>query len=196
MNSFRISLVISFFATFTLLGDPPQEKKPATRIATIKLNDGTTVRGSVKGLKDGFYFIDTLALGELKISAQRILGISYEPPAASDEAKTAKADAAPTPPKPALPADVPAVGNAEMQDMMKQMLGNPEIMKLIEQLSQDPSVQKMVEDPELQKAVNSGNYLQLLQHPTVRSLMDNPTVQQITGEVKGEKAAGADEGTK
>ena len=170
--------------------EAPEAPKEAVRIASIKLNDGTTVRGQVKGLKDGFYLIETVSLGELKVSAQRIVGISYEPPAATREATPAKPKpAAAAPLQPKLPPPGAGFDNDQMQSLMQQMLGNPEVMKLMEQLSQDPAVQKMVTDPELQKAIEGGNYLQLLQHPSIRTLLDNPTVKQISGEVKAAEDA-------
>jgi leucyl aminopeptidase len=63
------------------------------------------------------------------------------------------------------------------------MMNDKEVMDKIHSLENDPEFQKILEDPEVMRAVNSGDVAALMANPQFLKLMNNRTVQEITNKV-------------
>jgi len=73
--------------------------------------------------------------------------------------------------------------NAQTQALQQKMMNDKEIMDKIRSLENDPEFQKILEDPEVMRAVNSGDVAALMANPQFLKLMNNRTVQEITNKV-------------
>ncbi|HOW54642.1 MAG TPA: hypothetical protein PLR60_08295 [Syntrophorhabdaceae bacterium] len=67
----------------------------------------------------------------------------------------------------------------ETQALQQQMLGNQEIMNLILSLQNDPDIQQVLQDPEIMRAVNSGDLNALMANPKFMRVMDKQAVRDI-----------------
>jgi hypothetical protein len=80
--------------------------------------------------------------------------------------------------------DNPAGSKAETSSLQEKMMSNADIMAMIQSLQNDPEFRKALEDPELLKAVNSGDVASLIANPKFMNLLNNATVQDIQKKVK------------
>lgn len=135
--------------------------------ATFYLNDGSTVVGEVRSLQNGIYLIEAESLGRLEIQQQNVRSIQYG--AASGVAGNSQLR-----PQPAL--DANALGMS--------MLSNPAILSMITSLKNDPAFRSVAADPEIQRAINSGDYLSLMANPKIMQLMNHKTVKAISNEIQ------------
>jgi hypothetical protein len=129
-------------------------------VREIVLHDGSVVSGEVVSLADGVYVIRSSSLGTLRIDATRIRAIRSrsDGPVGAPDASS-------------LPADLQALQSA--------LLGDPEIMRMILSLGNDPQFQAALGDPALLEAIRTGNLDALASHPAILELTRHPLVQQI-----------------
>jgi hypothetical protein len=71
-----------------------------------------------------------------------------------------------------------------VKSLQDKMMNDGEIMDMIKSLQNDRDFQKILEDPEVMKAVNSGDIAALTANPGFMKLLDNKTVQDIQNKVK------------
>ena len=64
------------------------------------------------------------------------------------------------------------------------MLGDREIMDLINSLQNDPEFKKILEDPDIMKAVNAGDVVALAANPRFMGLLNHATVKEIEKKVR------------
>ncbi len=138
----------------------------------IELNDGTVITGEIISLNNGVYTIKSESLGTIKLPESKIRtirmkgpsGTAGEPNAAQQNPNSADA-------------------NAQAQSLQQKMMNDKEVMDKIHSLQNDPEFQKILEDPEVMRAVNSGNVAALMANPQFMKLLNNRTVQEITNKV-------------
>lgn len=63
--------------------------------------------------------------------------------------------------------------------LMKQMQNDPEIMKIILSLQNDPAFANFLTDPAIMKSVQNGDIGALIANPKILKLMNNPKVREI-----------------
>jgi len=68
----------------------------------------------------------------------------------------------------------------QVESLEDRILSQPEMMDAIRALQSDPDFQDVLKDPEVTRALESGNTEALLANPKVNSLVNNPAVQDIT----------------
>lgn len=139
----------------------------AAQTATLKLNDGSSVVGEVRSFEQGVYVVDGTSLGRLEISQEKVQSIHYG--AANAPLAGGLLNA-----QPAL--DVDALGAS--------MMANPAILSIIQSLKSDPQFQSVIADPEIQRAINTGDYLSLMANPKILELMNHSMVKEISGELQ------------
>jgi hypothetical protein len=138
----------------------------AGEVRQIELIDGSTIAGEVLSMQGGIYTVRSAGLGTIKLEESKIRAIRSGPP-------------------PGSPAAAPGGGAAsDVQSIGKKIMGDQEVMALIQSLQGDPEFQKILEDPELMKAVNAGDIAALTANPRFMKLLNNPTVQDIQKKVK------------
>jgi hypothetical protein len=140
----------------------------AGQLRAIDLVDGSVVVGEILSVDSGKFRVRTERLGVLTLDDADIAAIRAPdaPPAT----------AGPTPPAaPAAPSG-PAGSAAAIQ---QQILGNPEALRSIEALKDDPELQQILKDPALMKSIAEGNVEAVQSDPRIQRLLANPTIQGI-----------------
>jgi len=156
---------ILFFMLFSVL-ILAQEAR-AGEIRAIELKDGSVVTGEVVSLINGKYTIRSSSLGTVLIEESKVRVI--RPVAAAAVANSG------------APPDNRAGDVRALQD---RMMNDKEIMSKIESLQNDPEFMKILEDPEVMKAVTSGDTAALMANPQFLKLMNNSTVRDIEQKVR------------
>ena len=150
------------FATLFLA----QESR-AGEVRAIELKDGSVVTGEVVSLTNGKYIIRSSSLGTIQIDESKVLVIRpIAAPAAANSGATPDNTA----------------GN--VRTLQDRMMNDKEVMSKIQSLQNDPEFIKILEDPEVMKAVNSGDIATLMANPQFLRLMNNSTVQDIAEKVR------------
>ena len=68
----------------------------------------------------------------------------------------------------------------QVEALQEHMEAQPEVMDTIRRLQSDPQFQDILNDPEIVKALESGDNAALLANPKINNLMNHPAVQDIT----------------
>ena len=147
----------------------------AEQISTIELIDGGVIHGRIVSQQDGRYLIQTDTLGTVTVDEGkiRVIRINHGP----------SPESAPTnPPLQASPKDV--------QDLQKSIMENETIMQKVLSLQNDPRMQEILQDPEIIKAINTGNFTALLSNPKFLELMNSTEIQEIQKEILAPKGDG------
>ena len=139
----------------------------AAETATLRLLDGSTVVGEVRSLDNGVYQVEADSLGPIKIPQVNVRSIQYGDAAVAAAGGLLSA-------QPAL--DVDALGMLMME--------NPAILSILQSLKSDPQFQSVITDPEIQRAINAGDYLSLMANPKILELMNHSMVKAIAGELQ------------
>ncbi len=84
--------------------------------------------------------------------------------------------------------NAPSAVTPQVQELQKQMLGDPGIMVLIMALQNDPEMQALLNDPKVVAAVQAGDISALLSDPRFMKLLDNPRVREIGERLNNPKA--------
>ena len=139
----------------------------AGEVRAIELRDGSVVTGEVVSLINGKYTIHSGSLGTIQIEESKVLVV--RPVAAPPAANSGK---------------IPGTPAAEIRTLQDRMMSDQEIMSKIQSLQNDPEFLKIIEDPEIMKAVNSGDISALMANPRFLKLMSNPAIQDIEKKVR------------
>ncbi len=67
----------------------------------------------------------------------------------------------------------------DTQALQQKMMSDPEIMNMIQSLQNDPDFQQILQDPEIMKAVSSGDINALMANPKFTRILDKKTVHDI-----------------
>jgi len=78
------------------------------------------------------------------------------------------------------PATPPQKEETRVEALQERMEAQPEVMDTIRRLQSDPQFQDVLDDPEIVKALGSGDIAALLANPKVNNLINHPAVQDIT----------------
>ena len=143
--------------------------------ATIVLNDGSKILGEVVSLKSGHYKIKTGSLGEINLKQEDVKVIQYS--------KGASVALPTSPTQPAAAASNPQLAS-RFQGVQERIARNPEMMSQIQSMAQDPALQAIINDPEIKRAVESGDFGSLMSNPKIHQLMNHSTVKEITQQIK------------
>jgi hypothetical protein len=138
----------------------------AGEIREIELVDGSLVSGEVLSLSNGIYTVRSHSLGIVKLEDSKVRTIRSKSP--SMNAQPVQNSSSP----------------GEIQSLQQKMMSDKEIMGLVQSLQSDPEFQKILEDPDVLKAVNSGDVAALAANPKFMKLLNNTTVQEIERKVK------------
>jgi len=135
----------------------------AGEVKKIELKDGSVVSGEIISLSNGKYTVKSESLGKIKISDSKIRSIRSAGTAGGGEEENKSYSA--------------------IDAMSKKMAGDTELMKMILALQSDADFQAILNDPEVMKDINSGNYGALTANPKFLKLLNKSTVQDISKKV-------------
>ncbi len=198
----RLGFFFAFFAVLIAVTAAPQQ--------LIRLKDQSTIRGEITEMKGGVYTIRSPIMGEIKVPADQILLISNEDsggvpatPGTSSSPGIIEGNprhAVPTihrpdrnvpvgsptpspatPGQPAQPQDA-ASAQEEANRKLQQMMGDGNFVDRIMRLGQSEAMQSVMEDPQIQDAIQRGDYNFLMNNEKINSLMQDTDVKDILGE--------------
>jgi hypothetical protein len=127
----------------------------AAETREIELNDGSVIMGEVISLSGGIYKVRSATLGTLLIEASKIRTIRLRGSAAASDA------------------------SGKIKSLEDKMLSDSELMDTIRALREDPDFQKILRDPEIMKAVQTGDIATLMRNPEFMKLLNKQAVQDI-----------------
>jgi len=132
----------------------------ANALNRFELKDGSIIQGKILSYSKGIYKIHSDILGAITLPENKIRAIQ---PASSSKNKT-----------PASSSDA-----LKIDQVQQRMMNDPETVKLIEQLQNDPSVQEILQDKELMDAIAQGNLNRVGDDPKIKALMKQKTIGKI-----------------
>ena len=135
----------------------------AGEVKKIELKDGSVISGEILSLNNGKYTVKSGSLGKIKIPDSKIRSIRSAG-AAGGGAEENKSYSA-------------------LGSVSKKMAGDAELMKKILALQSDADFQAILNDPEIMKNINSGNYGALTANPKFLKLLNKSTVRDISKKV-------------
>jgi len=140
----------------------------AGELGQVELIDGSVICGEIVSSEGGIYTLKTSTLGTVRIEESSIRAIRFGPPAKVKGKEQAFRTTA---------------TEAQVHVLQQLMMGDPEIIRMIFTLLNDPDVQGILEDPSIIEAVNAGDIEALTSNPKFMKLLENPTIQDITGKI-------------
>ena len=138
----------------------------AGEMKEVVLKDGSVISGEVLSLTNGIYTVKSDILGTIKIEESKIRLIREKSPGGTGQAT------------------LNSGSTGDVKSLQEKMMGDKEVMDLIQNLQNDPDFKKLLEDPEIMKAVNAGDVATLAADPRFVKLLNNPKVQEIQKKVK------------
>ena len=132
----------------------------------IELKDGSQIQGDIQSIQNGQYTIVSPIIGTVHIAQSSIVRISYD---GGGEARDRAAN--------------DATGNdhlsSQAQQVQAQLTQDPEAMKSILSLQDDPQIQALLKDPQIMQAIQRGDYASLLNNPKIQALDNNPQLKNV-----------------
>jgi hypothetical protein len=131
----------------------------------FELMDGSVIQGEILSFSKGVYRINSDALGAISLPEEKIRAIkpTHNSGSQAENSRQPKGSA----------------GAQKIDQMQDQMLNDPETVRLIGELQNNPSVQQILQDEELMKAIAEGNLNRLSEDPKIKALMKNKTIGKI-----------------
>ena len=129
----------------------------------ITLQDGSNVSGEVLSLSDGVYEIKTQSMGVLSIKQSEVQSIQAEGASSNSQ---------------------PVFDAQQFQAIQKSIMSNPQIMQSIQSLQSDPAFQAVINDPEIMRAIQSGDFGALANNPKIKQLTNHSVVKQLSRDIQ------------
>ena len=170
MNAKRPLCIILFLMVLFLFPGHPFAGTPRE----IELDDGSMIHGEIISFRNGTYKIKTQSLGTVEIEESKILSI---------RSKAACKNCKKTP-----PSMMEGSAASQIKSLKKTMMNDEGIMTMIHSLQADPDFIRIMHDPEIMKALMTGNIDFLMSNPKFLELIDNQTVQDIGKQISEKKA--------
>jgi hypothetical protein len=148
----------------------------------ITLKDGSRISGRIIGIDQGRYVIQSGTLGEVRIGEDNIQSIVAPNMAATTNTQPGQDQAA------GQGQTVPGEYTQNMKAMQAQIMSNPDIMKEIATLAEDPEILRLLNDPALLEAATKGNPQAMQANPRTHELMNNPKMQELIKKVEQTQA--------
>jgi type IV secretory pathway VirJ component len=157
------------------------------RQAQIELNDGTTIVGVIKGIRNGTYTVESASAGTMTIASSQVHRVSYTgvevaQPATVESAESESAAATASTVAPALDVNV----------LTQQLLSSPDMMNMLSELAQDPKMMEIIMDESLMADIASGDLSKLMGSEKIQSLAENETIKAMTQQLVLGEAVGVE----
>ncbi|MEM1091132.1 MAG: hypothetical protein AAF552_10690 [Pseudomonadota bacterium] len=133
--------------------------------ATLKLADGSSLRGEVVSLSNDVYTVRSDSLGTVKVPAADVVSISYGRSTERDSSGS----------------------QAQLQKLQNQLAADATTMSMIGELQNDPQLQAILADPEIMRAVATGDLTTLMANEKFMAIMNNEKIRAITRQATGDK---------
>ncbi|MDD3375202.1 MAG: hypothetical protein PHY73_05720 [Candidatus Omnitrophica bacterium] len=148
------------FLTFLLISTVfTCQQSYAQNLKIITLKDGSIIKGTVVGLSNGEYSVQT-SFGTIQVEDTNIASISTK----AEE-----------------PANTLLASDDQMAQYEQQILGNPQVLSEIQTIIQDPEIQATLSDPAFAQAVMAKDLQKIQNNPKFQKLLANPKMQELIG---------------
>jgi len=158
-KALRLSFLFIVVFSFSIAG--------ASTLNRFELMDGSVIQGEILSFSKGIYQINSEVLGAVFLAEEKIRAIK---PAHNSDSQAKKSNG---------PNEATTPGAQKIDQMQDRMLSDPETVRLIEELQNNPSVQKILQDEELMQAIEQGNLNRVGADPKIKALMNDKTVGKI-----------------
>ena len=173
MKKYTIILAVLITALFL-------SKNVLAKERTIILEDGTTLKGEIVGIKGGRYVIRTSSLGEVKIRESDIQTITTK----ENIQKPANTNSMGTFPNGSI------LNNPKMQGQINQMqnmiLNNESLMNDVSGLLNNEEIMSVLSNPNLINQLKTSNMTDIENNPGMKKLMNNPQMKEFIEKIQGQ----------
>jgi hypothetical protein len=162
----------------------------------IELRDGTVLYGEVVSASGGAYRVRSGLLGEIQIPESNVVAIrpmgfeGSEPDTGQSGAAAPSTAYGMAPPAAASAAPSAATSGSDHQGelaaIQQQLVGDPDTLKAIMTLQNDPEIRAALADPAFAQLILSGNVEALSADPRFQRLMEHPGIKGIVGRTTGQ----------
>lgn len=169
----------------------------------ILLSDKTVIIGQIIAMQDGIYTIKSDSVGELKISADKILEISVLEQQVTKPLQPVKEiairDGASVKRKPAESVSKPSHvtessenvdtsaasrQQEEVNSQVQSMAMNGDFLDSMMKIGESSDMTDIMQDPEIMDAISRNDYEFLMNSEKMKGLMDNKEIKELLGEVQ------------
>ncbi|MBL8012824.1 MAG: hypothetical protein JNN05_03155 [Candidatus Omnitrophica bacterium] len=151
----------------------------------ITLKDGSVIKGELVSFEKGTYILQTENLGRLQLPESNVVSISNGNISTQQLPQATPTSAIGTPGSSGFSGQVAA--------MQSQIMANPDTMKAVQAMAEDPEILSLVSDPnfvqQLTAAVNSNNMESVANDPKLQKLMQNSKIQALIQELQDNKSS-------
>ena len=130
----------------------------ASEMREIELTDGSVISGEIVSMSKGVYTVRSGTLGTMQIDGSKIRAIRTKGQGREDTGD-------------------------QVKSVQQMMIGDADIMSLVKSLQSDPDFQEILRDPEVMKAVQTGDIGALMANPKFMQLLNKQAVQQIKNKI-------------
>lgn len=156
----------------------------------IVLLDNSVIVGEIVEMKDGIYTVKSDAMGEIKVSADKILEISKLDQASSatsqnidilDRSKK-KAHKAPVQPRSVGVSDDLKIQQERANSQVQSMSMQEDFLDSMMNLSGSADMVDVMSDPEVMDAISRNDYEFLMNSDKMKTLMESSEIKDLLGE--------------
>ena len=122
----------------------------AGQLSEIELVDGGVILGKIISLSDGVYIVRSNSLGTVKVKESEIRLIRQKSPSSTEKEVVSTPGGSVSP---------------DIQALQKSMINDKEIMGLVSSLQKNSKMQELLKDPDIMKAISSGDITTLIFNP-------------------------------
>ena len=173
----RLYVIVPIFALCCLL---PINAEASPR-KVITLTDGSILKGTVLGLSDGNYLLQTDNLGKVEISEEHVDSIQSEIAYRAEQQDLDKAAQTQTT---SQATGTTSGQNPNMEQAINQVMADPTIMNDIQTLMQNEEIMTMLEDPELLNLLMNPDPKEFENKQKKKKLMSNPHMREVINSVQ------------
>lgn len=162
----KITLFVILFVYFLIT--------PAlsSQLNKIELNDGSVIIGEISGLSNGEYTVNSKEVGILQIDETKIKQITPADASKDPGFKQTQSN---------------DLYSGKIETIRNKLTSDPETMNMINSLQNDPQIKDIINDPEIIKAIKSGDTNSLMNNEKLIRLQSNPVIQDIKRKTEEEK---------
>ncbi len=151
----------------------------------IVLKDGTVLKGRLIGVESNVYLIETQTLGTVPVAIDNVSSInagSAQPAFPGGNSGMPGMDMS------GLAGSLGA-NSAPMQQLQRDILSDPELMKEIQAMMSDPELMALIANGNLMSTISTMDPAQAQNDPRIQKLMQNPAMQRFMEKVKQKYSA-------
>lgn len=138
---------------------------------TLYLKDGSVLRGKLVAVEGDAYVIQTENMGTVKVRSSDLSGMST----GNQQPTTGTAVA----PNSQAMSSSNKISAGQVGQIQNQMMADPGIMQLIQELIGDPAIQESFADKSLLADIATMDPERIQANPNAQKLMNNPKLQKI-----------------